>query len=794
MENSFNELLEQDLFKAIIAIGILIILFIIFIVLRVISVNRKKKAVMLKRKQHMADMEKSVAKRIEQTQTISRSEIGDLKNDFSNDSSLEKTQELNLDAIRKKALLEVKNQSTQELSKESLLSDDDNSKAVLKKQRLEQQLENTKELSLSDVRSELKDNEQKESNVLVEELKVEEESVYNNSSYQSDYNVKPSGIKTPEFTEFDSFNEANEVLDDAFEDDESLDDINLLENSSPTDEISSLMSTTHTFMPTQEEFDYNVLRKANEEDFSIVKSFDTIITEENVVTPNNEIEEFSTLELKEQLQSYDDEVLSTQLNIIEEEDEAVFESTLTRLTQDDLDEMPLTTDTTQVNDYDYVNKFDFGYSYFSDVQGFSDINNNKFKFGNTDCYEKNGVFEDSLNVFSFGVNNNKESSPKSVSPKSTFEFGVNKNYEADVENEIVPTNFTFNNAYYYVDLDDLIDVALVNTNVKTKDEVFLQKVDEAVVGDMLEEVIEASDVDENATQVKEQFVDEQIDDRVYENYVNENETQVMEVEDDNVVIDVTSQLDLLDTYEEPEIDDFDFADENYNYNFNNISIMDEIVNDVLFDESPVAVDDEYLQYVYQFALLEDAIDDKSKEVVDDYKVEKPIVNEVSLHIDKVISNNAKQPSKKYDFLDELFNESKKQEDELVKKVDGKIDEELMNLSNMVLNNDDVNDLGNVDNDVADKAYNKSTPTKVFSPIFGISNAPTKVKTGEDFDNDNLTDELEDDLRMQSNLVDLLANDSNSNDVNEFMDEMLEKSENSEEVNKDFLAKLKEMTK
>ncbi len=873
MDNTFNELIEQDLFKAIIAIAILVVIFIIVIIFRVISSTKKKQEVMKKRKKHMAEMERSVAKRVEQTQTISRQELQSMANkkekpimpERREQSSLEKTQEINLDAIRKKQMLEVKKQNTMELNRSEIMqeldtrSGDANYNAIRKKQMLEEKMQNTMELKLDDIKTQL-------DNTLEQTLDLDKASLMpEKAAYDNDYRVSP--VVTPhvatrvepikefgsleqaqtelqkeqkkfeDFTEYSakpSLQPVSQIDETPFDDivtgpavDETLD-------STPSVETSTLLAgELPLFTPTEEELEYNVLNEEDENNFSIVQSFDTIITEESIVEPDYEIEEFTTLELKDQLRNYDDEVMSTEFDMIEEyiEDESTFESALARIVDQDFADFAFEVDNTRVGDYDYVNTFDFGFVYFEDVLDLPD-SINRYNFGinnHQEDFEAENAFGEA--AFDFGINQATADSTFEEEIERTFDFGYqfdDASYE--LVGEDMPETFIFNKAYYYVDLNDLIDVALSNTVTSTKDEKFLEEVTEAPGMEF------AQVVHHDTNKPLEKEVAKAIaDDRVFENDVVAKEAEVMTLKNDNVVIDVTSQLDLLDTYDDPEIDDFDFADENYNYNFNNINIMDEVVNDVLFDESPVAQDDEYLQYVYQFALLEDAIDAQSVEVVEDFNVDKPIVNKVSLHIDKFLTDapQQKEANKNYQYLSELFNETEVKET-VVTRADNKIDHELMTLSNMVLSGDATSERDEVAQKKPskakkkdDKAYTKAYSTKAFSPIFGLNTGKkkseneledtilpeieeelvNKLSLGKNKSDASLTDYLDeieelenDDLEMSVNLVDYLeevvTDEDEKEDIDSFMDNMLEKSVRATDIEEeeDFLSTLKEMSK
>ncbi len=827
MDNTFNELIEQDLFKAIIAIAILVVLFIIIIIIRVISSTKRKKELINKRKKHMAEIEKSVAKRVEQTQTISRSELQSMSKKTGDNPvvpevkpnvAVEKTQEMNLDAIRRKQLLETKMQNTQELNRSDLMkeldthSSDENYNAIRKKQMLEEKLQTTTELNLDEIKVELDKKIQDTSELKQEEIKSSA------GAYSKDYNesvvVSPHDTASPNVTEFESLEKAQEEMDSrklASNDEISNEDIQ--ENNQDID---------FDFNPIEEnnESDQTVIKEelsdlVDDSEFSIVKSFDTVVTEENIIGEDYEIEEFATLELRDQLKDVDAEVDSTQFDMIDEfvDVENTFESTLASIVDQDFRDFNFKQDSTIIEDYDYVNSFDFGYQYFKDEVVLPD-KENIFKFGINDASQSvEEIKEEPRNSFDFGIFEELKEDSVEIIDERTFDFGLVYSEESyEYKEEVLPKSFIFNKAYYYVDLNDLIDVALNNSITSTKDEKFLEEVTEAP-GMEFAEVIEREEDVEVDKEVATAFVDN----RVFENEEVASAAEVMTLKSENVVIDVTSQLDLLDTYEEPEIDDFDFADESYNYNFNNINIMDEVVNDILLDESPVTQDDEYLHYVYQFALLEDVIDSKNLEVDGDFQVKKPIVNTVKLHVDKLTTDSQDDASKNYEYLEELFKDTEEKAP-VVKVVDNKIDEELMNLSNMVLSGEvssSEEKLEEVESKPKeDKAYTKAYNTKAFSPIFGLRNAKSssenkvseavvpEIKQELAIDNKSKKsdyldeiEELENDEIPTLDNLDVAAQEEKE-DINSFMDNMLEKSVKltDTEDEEDFLSTLKEMSK
>lgn len=710
--NEFQQLLEQDLAKIIIAIAILVILLIIVIIYANISSKRKKAKLDNTRTLHKEEFEKAAKKRMELTQAVSRDAIAEelakkeqaAKAEKSKDpleqtmvprrksaAADEKTMELNLESVRRKLIQDEKaKENTGAISQDTLTGEklsrvkkiDSDVTAKLDENvvaspvvKVDEKLLDIPDFTLEEDKIDIPDIaveekvEVPEVKVEVPEVAVEEPKVESDEAVLDFLSMEESdelstidifeGKSEPELNVVESFDivAGTDIQDDNIFSSEGFDFVNLDE---PAIDI---WDDNFGVKPEEAEDVW----ESNEAFLNDTPNVEDAVDEGigSVVFDDDEIEnENTSLFLGVTSISASEEELSNSIEFVDVEDQSV-----------------------------YVNSFEFGQEYFQDVE----------------------VYGECPSTFEFGKNYFEDVEEEAELTNVAFDFDLTKEADYEVEDSNVvfgtffDTDYTyvkettsepiFGNKSYEIDLDDQIDVTLTKAVV----------VDEEVV---------VADSTKQETVIEDVVVVEEAAEEVVEEVVlkNENENLSLVVQkpqdNDSFVVDINSQLDKLDTYEMNLLDEFDFADENYNYNFNSINIMEEIVEDMLLDDFVEPSEDEYFKYVYQFALLENMIETKDLEInLDDVGANYTIVDGVDEHL-KLLAKKMKEAEVE-EAVEELAEVPAVEE--VVHKT-FEVDSELLNLTSQVIDRS-----YDEEKQEEESAYKVNIARKnVVSPVFGGS--------------------------------------------------------------------------
>ncbi len=331
----------------------------------------------------------------------------------------------------------------------------------------------------------------------------------------------------------------------------------------------------------------------------------------------------------------------------------------------------------------YEHNFDFGNSYYDVLEVDSDAGKISFDFSLTPKEE--------LVVYN--------------PIKVIFGNYSNEDYTYCPTIEVEPI---FDNTIYTPGIDDIIDSSLVKA-------VALEK--EVVVG---EENATSKIVETEVTREKQ--IPEVRDDLVFRskdvdssivvhNLKNVNDYVLDDSDSDSFVVNIKSQLDELNDYDMNLIEEFDFAEENYNYNFNSINILEEIADGMLIDDFVEEQDDEYFKYIYQFALLDDAIKTQTLDVnYGDVASSTRIVASLDPYL-KELENKVQV---------EVVEEAPEEVvEEVAEEVVGKgfnVDSDLLNLTSKVIEHSSMPEV----EEEEDKAYGGDSKSKfkALSPVFG----------------------------------------------------------------------------
>lgn len=710
----FQQLLEQDLAKIILAILILIILLIIVVVIANISSKRKKAKLDNTRTLHKEEFEKAAKKRMELTQAISRDEIKkELAGGSKKNSKLErtiaprkassvdeKTMELNLDSVRRKLIQDEKKKNSNTPKLEDTMED-------LKIDRIKR----TDSVIVPDI-DELKSKALQEEIVEISKPEVIQEEIVEIPKPFSDVN--------------DEFDEI--LLDDIFEEDDPS-ELKVIESFNIVDDN----ELTNANIVNEDGIDFINIDEPEidiwDDDFGV--SHDetgTLLSEDNlgsVVFDDSEIENDTTsMFLSVTSISASENDFEDSIEFVDVEDESV-----------------------------YANNFIFGNEYYADNIDESDNGNVIFDF---DLSVNEASLEEDLSNVIFG---------------NYFD----EDYTYYEENILYPI---FNNSSNEIELEDKVDLSLTR----------------AIVVD--EELVIADSVD-NKSIVEENIVHEEHEEKpVYDGVVikkdNDNSSIVVQsIPEKEVVIDITSQLDQLDSYEMDLLDEFDFADENYNYNFNSVNIMEEIVEDMLLDDFVEANDDEYFKYIYQFALLENMIDTTSLEInVDSADLNSTIVDSIETHL-KTLTKQLEE---------NIIEEEVEQEEvyEAVEELTGsafELDSELLDLTSQVMGHNKLEK-----EVIRDLAYSKTGSNSNFvSPVFGGEKEIIENISILEENSNELEDEyFKMDVEAENEVFDLesVTEDTIDHSVDDFFNMISEKIETEEQEpeEEEFLEILKGLIK
>ncbi|MFV0423958.1 MAG: hypothetical protein ACK5K7_00075 [Bacilli bacterium] len=239
------------------------------------------------------------------------------------------------------------------------------------------------------------------------------------------------------------------------------------------------------------------------------------------------------------------------------------------------------------------------------------------------------------------------------------------------------------------------------------------------------------------------------------------------------------------------LDEFDFADENYNYNFNSVNIMEEIVDDMLLDDFVEANDDEYFKYIYQFALLENMIDTTSLEInVDSADLNSTIVDSIETHL-KTLTKQLEE---------NIIEEEVEQEEvyEAVEELTGsafELDSELLDLTSQVMGHNKLEK-----EVIRDLAYSKTGSNSNFvSPVFGGEKEIIENISILEENSNELEDEyFKMDVEAENEVFDLesVTEDTIDHSVDDFFNMISEKIETEEQEpeEEEFLEILKGLIK
>ncbi len=799
--DSIQQFIEQDLGKVIIAIAILIIVLVIVIVSSTLRQRRKEKDLEKTRMLHKSEIEKSIAKRIEHTQTISKKDIlKELEKDEENNKkskkevSLDKTQELNKNAIRKKLQAEERLAQTMELNSDELakrlqaekteqeakLKAEAESKRKAEEARLKAEAEAKRKAEEEEARRRAEE----EARLRAEEearLKLEEEAkekVRQEEAAASDIEEVEQQFLENLSNDFEN-EEASKVKisKDGFEILESFDVVSMdndLLLDSENEEVSESEDHLH------EEVDSAT--EVNESEDHLHEEVESVDEE----TDNEEKSEFDDIDIRKRIEELESNIFTNYNIINDEETPSDIEFELANESQeiknlvdervvDNIDWESAYLSKYYLDDKMYDNKFVFGEVFYSDdLAPQVDLTNN-FNFGvNENIEEVDFSTDDIKNIFMFGINNDSEYESTQVTENNVFVFGKvydDYTYSKDEEEGQV----IFSNEYYDTDINDIIDVAINNVSVEENEvKIFNNSMFQDVIMNPEEELVETPEVDN----------------RYFENERSDN-TVVELFQDDEVLIDLTSQLDNLSEYESDIDDDFDFADKDYNYNFNNINIMDEVINDVLFDDVISQEEEEYFQYIYQFALLDNIIETSNEEVKVNEVINDTIVDEIAIEINEIASEVETEKAAEVIDFGEKFNQEINNviEDDIFEDDEEKlyeVDEELLNLSSLVLGQPSEV----TQKTEKDTGYSENTIKRnVYSPVFGSG---TSSKSKDEVIEDIVKHEEVELDESSLDFIDKMFNTEKpeSTDSTDKVDEMMSSVENEE----DFLSTLKEISK
>lgn len=411
----------------------------------------------------------------------------------------------------------------------------------------------------------------------------------------------------------------------------------------------------------------------------------------------------------------------------------------------------------------YADNFEFGKEYFADLI--------------EDETETPGV------IFDFGLAKEEDIIEED---SGTVIFGnyFDNDYTYYSEEVVEPI---FRNDLYEPNVDDEIDVTVTKA-ILVDEEVIISDFEKVnnVIADVAPEVIVAPKI----------AVEEEV---VLKSNDEEESIVVQKPQDnENFVVDIHSQLDELDSYEVDLLEEFDFADHNYNYNFNSINVMEEIVEDMLLDDFVEEEDDEYFKYVYQFALLDNMIKTEDLDVdIENGVLDYTIVEGIDKHLKTLTKKIEEEP----EIIDEIVEEEEPiQTVERLLEKSFEVDSELMNLTSQVMKNDHYED------EVDDLAYNATSSRRNFvSPIFGADPSDEPVEYFDIEIEEAIEDAaIDEDLLNLASLIEETAGEpveeveeiEESSDVDDFLSMINEKMEedDAKEEEEEFLDILKGLIK
>ncbi|MFV0499707.1 MAG: hypothetical protein ACK5NF_06745 [Bacilli bacterium] len=742
--NEIEQLLQQDMAKIILAIMILIGILIVVIIIANLSSRKKKAELDNTRILHKEEFEKASKKRMELTQTISRDAIktelekplvnsiksNDLEKTIVSKKNKvdEKTRELNLESVRRKLLQDEK------LEKKA---DNKGLKNSLEPRSDIVSVESNDGIQL---KPEIPSPENVESSLIVnknEDLITDE--IFNEENFP----INNLEIEKP----FDNFNLKEEkiVLNDLEEYDADDPVINVVETSDVVGEteVENFEENTNVFSGIN--LDFSDDADIWDEDF---------IAEVNDLEGNDNIDD----EINRRLLAIEEGIFAKDfdLGFVEFDENDIVNDTTTKF----LDVESISSSVEELNKLENIE--------FVDVLDQS-VYVNSFVFGENFSNEDNIEFDDGMVIFDFSLSS-QESIANVADGKVVFGLFSTENYTY-YEDKI---SQIFDNNISDVELMDLVDSNVKKAVVVNEELIVADYVTNLDSIDLEEEILEVDPTND-----------------VYDGIIIEEKktNPSIEIEDlkqEELVIDISSQLDKLGSYEMNLLEEFDFAEKDYNYNFNSINVMEEIVEDMFLDDFVESEDDEYFKYVYQFALLDDAIDPKHVNVnFDNVGLEYNIVDDIDGHL-KVLSKTLDETKEVVEVIE------KEEEIEVVDDINSvfKIDDELLQLSTQVLQN--LNE-----EKVEDTVYAKHTNfSNVISPIYGGKDEFAEVSKVKELESSNeVMEELSSENDVEPKDEFNLDDDTVSDDVNDFVKMINDKINNENiEHEEEFLDILKSLIK
>lgn len=784
-------LLEQELGRIIVAIIILILLLIVIIIVANVSNKAKKAKLENTRTLHKDEFEKAAKKRMELTQTISRRDIANeiaSKNSGKKDKVSDKTMELNLESIRKKQIKDEReriaekvnerpkkpkkaaSRRAKEVEKENDLTPKQEvlKPEVAKKKEVAPIVESVKndfdEKLVVDAKSidTPKVNEIKESVSPVADSKSSVD-LNNVAKARTLSAQKPEEVVSTEkavqedvvdlFNEIDSTPVTSTVKEDNFDifatdvesTNKSVENDNISKLSNNDSEISSYDDIVFGSIDEVKDdvADSDIIGndfEKSDDEFKVVESFDIISNIEpindNIIKEENleiDLIEPEVLDEVEEVELIDLDEIDT---VEPEEIDVVVPEAIAAVDAETIVPVPVVIDVwdDMFGENESAMSFDDDEIENQSTEMFLSIDKIVSSVEEEIVEEEPSIefvdVEDQSvykNNFVFGTEYFKSVESEEDLGKIAFDFNISAFEEFETEIENVENGFLFGDSIQETEIKDIIDVTMNKAIVSDELEIIAHT---PVVEDVvIEDIVEEDEIEEDNTL-----------DEIILSSVENQDALVTETMDDSeaYVVDIQSQLDVLDKYETDLLDDYDYSDDNYNYNFNSINVMEEIVEGMLLDDFVDDSEDEYFKYIYQFALLDDAImPNKLNVEVEEEDIASAIVDKSKIKssyeelVEKLETNNNEE-EEKFELIEEEdapveFNNTF---------VNFTLDSELLDLTNRVIEHPRLVE----ENENNSTAYKSDQTRSVVSPVHGSTDA--EEDTIEYFEDDITSLEVE----------------------------------------------------
>ncbi len=737
-ESAFEELLSQDSVK--IAIAIVIVLFVIIVAIIINAAKSSKKKKDLEKTQilYKDQFEKASKERLMHTTSLSRSEIlKESKKEVDNvetkesDKVDDKTAKINKDAIMKKAKLETKKSSDivgkkinldeskvhENLTNEVIKETNKDTKKTEEEKDLYSAEYVPKNIPESYITSKENKNVEEKAPVADKTAEVKDVKKVEQKKSVDLFTPKEEKVETVESNQLDEVKE-NKASDLFTIKHDAVSTEDLLESKSQTNEEKPQPVNLFEEAPTTEkEIDLFLIESGSSSELKLGNDFlfnipgSSYETKKDLFATNykeeSQIDE--SMLKKNRLFSEDTEVKNTLeagANLVKVFDDAI---STTDVNPDGVkvfnDLVPVADNNLENEDVDdSLTEDDFNFNETSET---SESNENSVfdKELDLDFETKQVEIISSVYMTSEIAEEINEYQGLEDNPDENEITFTNEFVEEDVIEENIQNNATFDNSVaieepvietevvieeentnvfggdYKEEFSDLIDSSINKAKVNVVTEVIIDEPEKDIV--ISEPTFEESEeLVENAS-VVEEVGEEILDEISVENDSLSDVDSIFEsILVDRNTIDLESQIDNYASYEAEMDLNFDMIDNDYDYNYNKVDVMDNVISDIFIDnklESPEhrLSKEDSIRFVYQYALLSDVIDNTADDV-SDLDINQSIIDS-KFNIEEIAKNIIKTSKiNKYESVSEEF-----EDDEYV--LDGKeIDDELLSLSNQVI--------------------------------------------------------------------------------------------------------------